>query len=96
MSATAKAGKQATGKKTEAKREPDDFDAMVAEAAYYLAEQRGFCPGCELDDWLAAEARVRAQAGVDLSAPRAGLRPARPPRGSSKLGAALRLLESGD
>ena len=28
-----------------------------------------------------------------LSAPRAGLRPARPPRGSRKLGAALRFLE---
>jgi hypothetical protein len=30
-----------------------------------------------------------------LSAPRAGLRPARPPGGSSNLGAARRLLESG-
>jgi hypothetical protein len=28
---------------------------MVAEAAYYIAAARGFAPGNELDDWLAAE-----------------------------------------
>lgn len=27
----------------------------IAEAAYRRAEQRGFAPGGELDDWLAAE-----------------------------------------
>lgn len=59
MSATKKpAGKQAAGKQAP-RPEAGNFDAMVAEAAYYLAEQRGFCPGCELDDWLAAEAQVR-------------------------------------
>ena len=31
---------------------------MVAVAAYYLAEQRGFCPGYEIDDWLAAQEEV--------------------------------------
>ncbi|MDP2326208.1 MAG: DUF2934 domain-containing protein [Gammaproteobacteria bacterium] len=31
---------------------------MIAEAAYYLAECRGFESGCELDDWLAAEAEI--------------------------------------
>jgi len=30
----------------------------ISEAAYYRAERRGFTPGCELDDWLAAEAEV--------------------------------------
>lgn len=30
----------------------------IAEAAYYHAEQRGFAPGHELDDWLAAEAEI--------------------------------------
>ena len=29
---------------------------MICEAAYFLSERRGFCPGHELDDWLAAEA----------------------------------------
>lgn len=35
---------------------------MIAEAAYFLAEQRAFSPGCELVDWLAAEAEVDARA----------------------------------
>lgn len=34
---------------TEARKE------MIRTAAYLLAERRGFCPGRELDDWLAAE-----------------------------------------
>jgi hypothetical protein len=34
--------------------------AMIAEAAYYRAEQRGFEPGCELDDWCAAENDIDA------------------------------------
>jgi hypothetical protein len=29
--------------------------AVIAQHAYYLAEQRGFEPGHELDDWLIAE-----------------------------------------
>ena len=29
--------------------------AMIAEAAYYRAEQRGFEPGYEVQDWLEAE-----------------------------------------
>jgi len=29
---------------------------MIAEAAYYIAEQRGFVPGNEVADWLQAEA----------------------------------------
>ena len=31
---------------------------LVAVEAYFLAERRGFTPGCELDDWLAAESIV--------------------------------------
>ncbi len=38
-----------------AAREP-----MIAVAAYYRAERRGFAPGSELDDWLAAEADIEA------------------------------------
>jgi len=34
---------------------------MVAVAAYYLAEGRGFVPGFELDDWVRAEASIEAQ-----------------------------------
>ena len=31
---------------------------MISEAAYYRAQRRGFAPGRELDDWLAAEAEI--------------------------------------
>ena len=31
---------------------------MIAEAAYYRAEKRGFVPGLEREDWLQAEAEV--------------------------------------
>jgi hypothetical protein len=38
--------------------QPGDEERIsrIAESAYYKAETRGFSPGCELDDWLAAEA----------------------------------------
>ena len=31
---------------------------MIAIAAYYKAEHRGFVPGGEMEDWLAAEAEI--------------------------------------
>jgi hypothetical protein len=31
---------------------------MIAEAAYYRAQRRGFAPGHELEDWLQAEAEL--------------------------------------
>lgn len=34
---------------------PSDRGARIAELAYYKAEQRGFEPGSEIDDWLQAE-----------------------------------------
>jgi Protein of unknown function (DUF2934) len=30
----------------------------IAEAAYYIAEKRGFAPGHELEDWLKAKAQL--------------------------------------
>jgi len=35
-----------------------DRKKMVAEAAYYIAQQRGFADGHAMDDWLAAEDKV--------------------------------------
>jgi hypothetical protein len=32
--------------------------SRIAIAAYYRAEERGFAPGGELDDWLSAEREV--------------------------------------
>jgi hypothetical protein len=34
---------------------------MIAEAAYYLAENRGFADGDPMRDWIAAEAQIEAQ-----------------------------------
>jgi hypothetical protein len=40
--------------------DPERRRAMVSEAAYFYAEHRGFEPGHELEDWLAAEDQIRA------------------------------------
>jgi hypothetical protein len=40
---------------------------MIAEAAYYLAQQRGFLGSHSLDDWLAAEQQVRQMISPDSS-----------------------------
>lgn len=37
-----------------------DLHAQIAERAYLRAEQRGFVAGYELDDWIAAEAEIKA------------------------------------
>jgi len=34
--------------------------AAIAKAAYFRAQERGFAPGHELEDWLAAEREVYA------------------------------------
>jgi hypothetical protein len=45
-------------------RAPAGFDpsssreALIATAAYYRAQRRGFRPGQEIEDWLAAEREV--------------------------------------
>ena len=38
----------------------DDREERVRVAAYFRAERRGFVPGYEIEDWLAAEAEVSA------------------------------------
>ncbi|MDP1902369.1 MAG: DUF2934 domain-containing protein [Rubrivivax sp.] len=35
-----------------------DRHSLIAEAAFFVAQERGFAPGQELDDWLAAEREV--------------------------------------
>lgn len=37
----------------------EEIRARIAEAAYYRAEQRGFSPGYEMEDWIEAEREVR-------------------------------------
>ena len=48
--------KRVTKKATEIT--PEERKEMVSEAAYYLAEQRGFKSGGHLHDWLEAEAKI--------------------------------------
>jgi len=38
--------------------QPIDLEAMIAEAAYYKAEKRGFYPGNDLRDWLEAKSEI--------------------------------------
>jgi len=38
-------------------------EQMIAEAAYYRAQQRGFEPGNEMSDWLQAEADIEVVLG---------------------------------
>lgn len=38
--------------------DPERRRALIAEAAYLRAKQRGFMPGHEVEDWLAAEAEI--------------------------------------
>ncbi|HEV8332741.1 MAG TPA: DUF2934 domain-containing protein [Steroidobacteraceae bacterium] len=42
----------------EAEARAADHEVKVALAAYFIAEKRGFEPGHELEDWLAAEAEI--------------------------------------
>jgi hypothetical protein len=63
--------------------------AMIAEAAYFKSERRGFLPGNEIADWLEAEREVEAILNGTLeplvkkpksksAAPTTGKRPTRP------------------
>ena len=48
---------------------PDRRRAMIAEAAYLRAERRGFAPGGEEEDWMAAEIEVDQLLSADRRAP---------------------------
>lgn len=49
---------------------PAQREQMVREAAYYQYVRRGFVPGHDLDDWLAAEAELfSAPAGQEPAGP---------------------------
>jgi DUF2934 family protein len=50
---------------------PGERVALIAEAAYFRAEKRGFAAGREMEDWIAAEAEVDAKLMKADSASRA-------------------------
>jgi|HubBroStandDraft_1064217.scaffolds.fasta_scaffold52579_3 hypothetical protein len=39
---------------------PESRHEAIARCAYFLAQERDFAPGHELEDWLAAEEQVKA------------------------------------
>lgn len=43
-------------------------EAMIREAAYYLAQRRGFAPGHDLEDWLTAETAIGGDRGEAAAA----------------------------
>jgi hypothetical protein len=52
--------------------EPEQRLAMICDAAYFLSERRGFGPGHELDDWLAAEGQIDRLLTASVPANRSG------------------------
>jgi sterol desaturase/sphingolipid hydroxylase (fatty acid hydroxylase superfamily) len=54
--------------------QPVNLDAMIAEAAYYKAEKRGFYPGNDIRDWLEAKSEIIALVYGDISVKNASKR----------------------
>ena len=42
----------------------EERNQLIAKAAYFRSERRGFTPGSELQDWLEAEAEIEARHGI--------------------------------
>ncbi len=55
VNATASSAKAKVSRRLSA----EERQHMIAEAAYYLAEKRGFCSDC-VQDWLAAEVEIES------------------------------------
>ena len=51
----------------EAEARAADHEVQVTLAAYFIAEKRGFGPGHELEDWLAAEAEIATAESPSVS-----------------------------
>jgi len=56
------------GKKSQCQHD-SETSQRIAERAYYIAENRRFEPGHELDDWLEAESFVKSDTGMEHSMP---------------------------
>lgn len=59
--ATANVDTRSTMAKLAAKIPSEQRLRMIEEAAYYRAEQRGFCGGDEMQDWLDAESEINSK-----------------------------------
>jgi hypothetical protein len=60
---SARQGQGAPQAESPAGRDDCPREQMIAEAAYFRAEQRGFSSGNEMSDWLEAEASVESSLG---------------------------------
>jgi hypothetical protein len=78
LPATAGAAMGATAGNSQTDFSEDERCRMIAEAAYFRAARRGFAPGGELEDWLAAQREVDAL--LEAS------RPGRQPFGTEAIG----------
>ena len=58
----------AAARRTKATVTGEERRRLIAQAAYFRAERRGFAPGSELEDWLAAEA------DIDRMYPKSGIK----------------------
>ena len=45
----------------------EERQQLISRSAYLRAEQRGFAPGLELQDWLEAEAEIDGRLGQSIS-----------------------------
>jgi len=52
-------GSLKTGRSVPVHIDTGELYNLVAVAAYYRAEKRGFAPGGELQDWIEAEAEIK-------------------------------------
>jgi hypothetical protein len=58
------AAKKPAAKKSVNSVLPEQRYEMIATAAYYIAERRGFSGGYAMEDWIAAEAEIDTQLSV--------------------------------
>jgi hypothetical protein len=57
---------KSSDRKANGSRSPSatEIFGLIQETAYYKAEARGFSPGYEEQDWLEAEADIKARLGI--------------------------------
>lgn len=53
----------------DSKLDAEKRHALIAEAAYLRAERRGFAPGHEIEDWVAAETEIDLALTASTRAP---------------------------
>ena len=47
---------------------PEEIAEWIAVAAYYKAQERGFTPGNEVENWIEAEREIASKLNLDITA----------------------------